>query len=86
MVPLCDTAIKQVEIYLAHLERIAKRISRFDKKTAGKLKALIQPNKKQSLPFLSLLSIDKNNCIQMSGVSETLIEEYWSELKLPVMG
>jgi hypothetical protein len=84
MVPLCDTAIKQVEIYLAHLERIAKRISRFDKKTAGKLKALIQPNKKQSLPFLSLLSIDKNNCIQMSGVSETLIEEYWSELKLPV--
>ena len=83
LVTLCYTAKKHLKYYIKHLNNISNRISKFDMNTAGKLKALTEPNKKQSLPFLLLLNIDKNGEIKTSGVNKKTLEHYWKDLKLP---
>lgn len=83
MVTLCKTAKQQINFYQEHLKNMSNRISKFDIDTAGKLKALIEPNQKQSLPFLLLLNIDKNDEIKTTGVCKKSIENYWSDLGLP---
>jgi len=87
LVVLCETAKQQIKFYQEHLKNMSNRISKFDTDThlnvAGKLKALIDPNTKQSLPFLLLLDINVKGGIQTAGVCKKDIENYWSELGLP---
>jgi hypothetical protein len=74
LLTLCETTKEQIRFYQTHLENISNRISKFDLKTACKLKALIEPDKKQSVPFLLLLTIDKDDKIQTKGVCEKDID------------
>ena len=83
LVTLCETAKQQINFYLEHLENMSNRISKFDMETAGKLKALIEPDIKQSQPFLLLLNIDDNGKIKTQGVCKKDIEIYWVGLELP---
>lgn len=83
LVTLCSTAKQQLTYYINHLNNFSNRLSKFDIKAAGKLKALITPNKKQYLPFLLLLNINKKGEINTSGVGNKAIEYYWVELGLP---